>query len=166
VQPVQGGEGSSAREGRGLTGQRPCCWCGGDVRDENHATESVFRQVMRQDLGWRWAVIMAGMCLTTGKSSTWSATLEELDPDLAKAWKQYQHKVRLKAEMTHCRKGHEFTEENTYVKKTGARVCMKCKRLYARLYLRKNPNYREYERLRSTRKNLHVKERKRDARNK
>jgi hypothetical protein len=29
---------------------------------------------------------------------------------------------------THCKRGHEFTEENTYVKKDGARDCRACRR--------------------------------------
>ena len=27
---------------------------------------------------------------------------------------------------THCKRGHEFTEENTYVRKTGGRLCRQC----------------------------------------
>jgi hypothetical protein len=31
--------------------------------------------------------------------------------------------------MTHCKRGHEFTPENTYVQPNGRRVCRTCKRL-------------------------------------
>lgn len=27
---------------------------------------------------------------------------------------------------THCKRGHEFTEANTYVRRSGARLCRKC----------------------------------------
>lgn len=33
---------------------------------------------------------------------------------------------------THCTHGHEFTPENTYIKRTGTRECRTCKRLSAR----------------------------------
>ena len=37
------------------------------------------------------------------------------------------------AAKTHCKNGHEFTTENTYVSKTnGQRVCRECKKLWAR----------------------------------
>lgn len=29
---------------------------------------------------------------------------------------------------THCKNGHEFTPENTYVRPDGARICFICKR--------------------------------------
>lgn len=32
---------------------------------------------------------------------------------------------------THCKRGHEFTPENTYLRPNGARVCRTCKRLSA-----------------------------------
>lgn len=32
------------------------------------------------------------------------------------------------ARKTHCKRGHEFTPENTYVSKTGARTCRTCER--------------------------------------
>jgi len=31
-------------------------------------------------------------------------------------------------EQTHCKHGHEFTEENTYLRLTGGRACKTCKR--------------------------------------
>jgi hypothetical protein len=34
-----------------------------------------------------------------------------------------------KRPQTRCKRGHEFTEENTYIRKTGARVCRACNRL-------------------------------------
>lgn len=41
---------------------------------------------------------------------------------------------------THCIRDHEFTEENTYVKSTGARGCRMCGRLRART-IRDSPQY-------------------------
>lgn len=39
-----------------------------------------------------------------------------------------------KAPVTHCLAGHEFTTENTYVKKNGARTCKECRRTRKRRY--------------------------------
>lgn len=36
------------------------------------------------------------------------------------------------ASLTHCKRGHEFTEDNTRVDRTGGRICLACKRLKAR----------------------------------
>lgn len=38
----------------------------------------------------------------------------------------------LRAEQTHCHRGHEFTEENTYVTKRGQRYCRTCHRVTQR----------------------------------
>lgn len=35
---------------------------------------------------------------------------------------------------THCKHGHEFTEENTYVRPTGTRECRTCRRRIRRRY--------------------------------
>lgn len=35
---------------------------------------------------------------------------------------------------THCRHGHEFTKENTYLIRTGGRLCRKCGAIAARRY--------------------------------
>jgi hypothetical protein len=35
----------------------------------------------------------------------------------------------LNSQKTHCPKGHEFTDENTYVTPTGRRVCRECSRV-------------------------------------
>lgn len=34
------------------------------------------------------------------------------------------------ARKTHCKRGHEFTPENTYVAQSGGRMCRECTRLY------------------------------------
>lgn len=42
---------------------------------------------------------------------------------------------------THCPKGHEYTDENTYINKNGARVCKKCSAISYRNKVAKNPDY-------------------------
>ena len=39
---------------------------------------------------------------------------------------------------THCKNGHEFTESNTFIKKSGHRNCRKCTRELRRLWKLKN----------------------------
>lgn len=34
--------------------------------------------------------------------------------------------------LTHCKRGHEFTPENTYTRKDGARICRSCHREHVR----------------------------------
>lgn len=41
------------------------------------------------------------------------------------------------ANKTHCKHGHEYTEENTYFKKAGGRECRKCQREASRRYAAK-----------------------------
>lgn len=36
------------------------------------------------------------------------------------------------ARKTHCKRGHEFDESNTYIDAFGSRICRKCKALWAR----------------------------------
>lgn len=40
----------------------------------------------------------------------------------------------VKARQTHCKRGHEFTPENTYVRKNGTRWCNECRRIRDRAY--------------------------------
>ena len=39
--------------------------------------------------------------------------------------------VAVNARKTHCKRGHEFTLENTYARPDGARVCITCRRTQA-----------------------------------
>ncbi len=39
---------------------------------------------------------------------------------------------RFQADQTHCKRGHLFDEENTYIEPNGARVCKPCRRLLAK----------------------------------
>lgn len=38
------------------------------------------------------------------------------------------------ASKTHCKRGHKFTEKNTYITPAGSRRCQKCKRIHNRRY--------------------------------
>lgn len=40
---------------------------------------------------------------------------------------------------THCKRNHEFTEENTWVDSRGAKVCRKCRSIRTAEYRAKNP---------------------------
>lgn len=42
------------------------------------------------------------------------------------------HAINVKRNQTHCKRGHEFTEENTWRNKRGHRWCRICQREYAR----------------------------------
>jgi len=42
---------------------------------------------------------------------------------IERAWRNSAHKRR---QQTHCKRGHEFTVENTYLSKEGYRVCRAC----------------------------------------
>jgi len=39
-----------------------------------------------------------------------------------------------------CRKGHEYTKENTYMRKEGWRCCRKCMSMAKEKYLKKKQN--------------------------
>lgn len=51
------------------------------------------------------------------------------------------HAARLAAR-THCDNGHEFSAENTIIRKDGARRCRECNRVQCREYGRRNPRKR------------------------
>jgi hypothetical protein len=40
-------------------------------------------------------------------------------------------RARFRSE-THCKRGHEFTPENTYVYRLKTRICRECRRLYVK----------------------------------
>lgn len=40
----------------------------------------------------------------------------------------------LNAAKTHCKRGHEFTKDNTYIQKNGTRCCRTCQRIHMRHY--------------------------------
>lgn len=43
----------------------------------------------------------------------------------------------INAAKTHCKRGHEFTPENTYLNSRGGRVCRECQRHHAEAYRRR-----------------------------
>jgi len=44
---------------------------------------------------------------------------------------------RYKADDTHCKHGHAWTEENTYIAPSGSRVCRECQKIGARKFYKK-----------------------------
>lgn len=64
---------------------------------------------------------------------------EEFRSRNAELWKDSEFRGRcesglrrgaeLNRSRTHCRRGHEFTPENTYLDKRGSRNCLACRRL-------------------------------------
>ncbi|MCH9731619.1 MAG: HNH endonuclease [Actinomycetia bacterium] len=42
---------------------------------------------------------------------------------------QVRHGTHRNARKTHCKRGHEFNDENTYVRANGTRLCLPCKRI-------------------------------------
>lgn len=43
---------------------------------------------------------------------------------------QVRHGTHRNIRKTHCKRGHEFTRDNTYVRPNGGRLCRECKRSY------------------------------------
>jgi hypothetical protein len=62
----------------------------------------------------------------------WLGTSQENAQDRQAKGRGYNG--RNHSEKTHCKHGHEFTPENTYVKPNGTRDCRECKRLWQRKY--------------------------------
>lgn len=52
---------------------------------------------------------------------------------------------RKRTKKTHCKHGHEFTEQNTYVYKNGKRSCIKCRKIAIRK-LQDKGYFREWQR--------------------
>ena len=44
------------------------------------------------------------------------------------------HPAAVKARQTHCKRGHEFTAKNTYIKPNGTRSCRECHKLNERAF--------------------------------
>jgi 5-methylcytosine-specific restriction endonuclease McrA len=47
-----------------------------------------------------------------------------------------QKAAEIRKAQTHCRMGHEYTEQNTYVNPKGARICTECRSEYKREWRR------------------------------
>jgi hypothetical protein len=55
---------------------------------------------------------------------------------------QIAHGMHRNARKTHCKRGHEFNEENTYIRPSGKRLCRVCKREYQNEQYRLGVPYR------------------------
>ena len=61
------------------------------------------------------------------------------------AFDRVRHNTHNNASKTHCRHGHEFTPENTYINSSsGARCCRECGRRAARKYLARRKDQVQY----------------------
>lgn len=63
--------------------------------------------------------------------------------DVAKViykWWNMPSRGHVNASKTHCKNGHEYTEENTYHKKSGGRECRICQKAANRRYLDRKKN--------------------------
>lgn len=47
----------------------------------------------------------------------------------------------ISAKQTHCKNGHEFNSENTYLNPSGSRVCVPCRRVWTERWLKDKPHY-------------------------
>lgn len=66
---------------------------------------------------------------------------EKIESIISK-WKMIPRRGEANRKKTHCKNGHEFTLENTYLKKTG-RECKACRIIYNERYLSRKLNMKE-----------------------
>lgn len=59
---------------------------------------------------------------------------QEKIKEIVEQWKSIPCRGEVNRKKTHCKRGHEFTPENTYLKKTG-RECKTCQRIWNAMYL-------------------------------
>ena len=55
-----------------------------------------------------------------------------INPDHLAEQTQKENVKQYKDRITHCPRGHEYNEENTYIRKNGARKCRACNKEYMR----------------------------------
>ena len=72
-----------------------------------------------------------------GKRVTYSADLAHYEPLCMGCHHRRDH-----PQVTHCKRGHEYTIENTYTKPAGGRACRTCKRLTLQVWRAANPEWR------------------------
>lgn len=60
--------------------------------------------------------------------SPFSANIPHVNPAHLEAVTHKENLQRMSARMTHCRRGHEFTAQNTRTLKSGKRICRTCQK--------------------------------------
>lgn len=64
----------------------------------------------------------------------WLGTVTDNNRD---AWKKGR-KVSPNKDKAHCKRGHPFTEANTYIQSTGSRICRICRRMKVKEWKQKH----------------------------
>jgi hypothetical protein len=72
-----------------------------------------------------------------GRRVTYSADIGRYEPMCTAC-----HKLRDQPSKTHCKNGHELTPENTYIRKSGGRLCRLCRLLTKRAWREAHPDWR------------------------
>jgi hypothetical protein len=109
----------------------PCVvYTGSSMRGYRQVREGA-RKTLVHRLMWEWLVgpIPDGMTLDhlcRNKACWWPDHLEPVSHRVNVL--RGNAPMALHARKTHCHKGHEFDEENTYISPRGHRVCRTCKR--------------------------------------
>jgi HNH endonuclease len=103
---------------------------------------------MRESLAHRFAYKMLVGPIPKGLTVDHKCNVKIcVNPDHLRLMTRGQNTSRYYAEMTHCRTGHEYTEENTWFSKEGHRQCRICSRRRDKeRVVQHNAYSREYQR--------------------
>ena len=98
------------------------------------------KQAHRVSYEWKYGAIPKGLVLDHFRCSNRGC----VNPDHVRAVTQRENALRSDTSLaamglatTHCPKGHEYDEENTYLRPDGKRVCLECKRAKGRKWMAK-----------------------------